>query len=341
MSRAGSRQRGAALLLAMLTLALVASLASTALWLQWRQVEVEDAERGRAQTQWLLTGAFDWTRLILAEDARTAQSGQSSDHLGEPWAIPVQESKLSTFLSQDQQWREGDPEVYLSGQITDAQSRLNLTSLMADGQLDPVASAAWQRLFARLDLPMPELDLLLRRWPLAWKAASEADNAGKEAATPATATARPSGHAGVPLLPRQLDQLVWLGLSPATLERLRPYATVLPRATPVNLNTAPAPVLEAVIAGLDASSARQLLARRSQQPWGSLQEAALALGPLGRQLDARLHAVGSGYFEIRGRIRIDDLVQEELALVERDGMQVRMLWRQARAPEQRQAPLLQ
>ena len=329
------QQSGAALLLAMLTLALVASLASAAMWLQWRQVDIEIAERGRAQTRWLLTGAFDWTRLILAEDARSAQN---SDHLGEPWAIPVQESKLSTFLSQDQQWREGDPEVWLSGQITDAQSRLNLGSLVADGQASPAASAAWVRLFERLDLPMDELDLLLRRWPPAFVAAQ---NAGKTPTTGTVGTGLAGGTAAsAPLLPRQFDQLVWLGLSPATLERLRPYATLLPTATPVNLNTAPAPVLEAVIPGLDASAARKLVARRSQRPWDSLQTAAEALGPLGRQLDHSQHAVSSRYFEIRGRIRIDDVVQEELALVERNNQQVRMLWRQPMPPEQRQTPLL-
>jgi general secretion pathway protein K len=316
------RQRGAALLVAMLTLALVASLASAALWLQWRQVEIEIAERGRAQTQWLLTGAFDWTRLILAEDARSAQN---SDDLGEPWALAVQESKLSNFLSQDQQWREGDPEVFLSGQITDAQSRLNLGSLMVDGQASPSARAAWIRLFERLDLPMSELNQLLRLWPQAFLAAQNTN----------------MGTNNAPLLPQRLDQLAWLGLSASTLERLRPYATVLPKATPVNLNTAPAPVLEAVIPGLDATGARQLLARRNQRPWHSLQEAADALGPLGRKLDQNQHAVGSQYFEIQGRIRIDDRVQEELALVEREGQQVRMLWRRALPPQRMQTPLLQ
>ena len=321
-------QRGAALLVAMLTLALVASLASAALWLQWRQVDIEIAERGRAQTQWLLTGAFDWTRLILAEDARSAQQ---IDHLGEPWALPVQESKLSTFLSQDQQWREGDPEVFLSGQISDVQARLNLTGLVVNGQVSPAASAAWQRLFARLELPMNELDLLLRQWPLAFAAAQTASN------TPA----RASSSANAPLLPQRLDQLVWLGLSQATVDRLHPYAAVLPKATPVNLNTAPEPVLEAVLPGLDASGARQLVARRSQRPWNTLQEAAEALGPLGRMLDHNQHAVSTQFFEIHGRIRIDDLVQEELALVQRDGLQVRMLWRRALAPQASQTPLLQ
>jgi general secretion pathway protein K len=47
--RPAQDQRGAALLTAMLTVALVATLASAALWQQWRQVEIEIAERGRSQ----------------------------------------------------------------------------------------------------------------------------------------------------------------------------------------------------------------------------------------------------------------------------------------------------
>lgn len=330
-------QRGAALLAAMLTLALVATLASGALWLQWRQVAIETAERGRTQTQWLLTGAFDWTRLILAEDARSAQQ---SDHLGEPWALPVQESKLSTFLSQDQQWREGDPEVYLSGQITDAQSRLNLNNLVVNGQTSPAATAAWVRLFERLDLPPNELDLLLRLWPQALAAASQQES-GSGASNRTKPPPGSGDSATPPLLPQRLDQLVWFGLSPTTLERLSPYATLLPKATPVNLNTAPAPVLEAVLPGLDAAGARQLVALRNQRPWNTLQEVADALGPLGRTLEPQKHAVSTHYFEIHGRIRIDDLVQEELALVHREGLQVRMLWRRVLPPQPRPSALLQ
>ena len=308
-------QTGAALLSAMLVVTLVASLASAALWLQWRQVEIEIAERGRAQSQWLMTGAMDWTRLVLAEDNRSAQN---ADHLGEPWALPVQESKLSTFLSQDQQWREGDPEVFLSGQIVDAQSRLNLTSLLEDGKPTPTAVAAWQRMFERLDLPPSELQALLLRWPQAVAASR----------LPPGSTA--SGEA--PLLPQRLDQLVWLGLSPATVERLRPHATVLPVATPVNLNTASEVVLEAVVAGLDPASARQWVQRRSARPWLSLQEASEALGgTVARSLDDRQHAVRSRFFEVQGRLRMEQTAQQEWALIERDGAQTRMLWR-ARAP---------
>jgi len=317
----GVAQRGAALLGAMLTVALVASLASAAMWLQWRQVEIEMAERGRSQSQWLMVGAFDWTRLILAEDARSAQG---ADHLGEPWALPVQESKLSTFLSQDKQWREGDPEVFLSGQITDAQSKLNLASLVENGQVAPAALAAWTRLFERLNLPMGELQALALLWPQALQAQTPAGSQGTTEATSGMQT---------PLLPQRLEQLTWLGLSPQSVAQLRPYATVLPTATPVNLNTASAQVLEAVVPGLDAGAARALVERRSRQPWNSLQQAAEAMGPAGRLLNERQHSVGSRFFEIQGRLRIEQQVRDEWALVERNGTQVRMLWRvRATAP---------
>ena len=94
-----SRQRGAALLAAMLTVALVATLAAGALWQQWRTIEVESAERQRAQARWLLTGALDWARVILREDARASGANAGSDHLAEPWAVPLQEARLSSFLS--------------------------------------------------------------------------------------------------------------------------------------------------------------------------------------------------------------------------------------------------
>ncbi|MBV5297826.1 MAG: general secretion pathway protein GspK, partial [Rhodoferax sp.] len=69
-----THQRGAALLAAMLTVALVATFAAGALWQQWKSIEVEGAERQRSQARWLLTGALDWARVILREDARAGDA---------------------------------------------------------------------------------------------------------------------------------------------------------------------------------------------------------------------------------------------------------------------------
>jgi general secretion pathway protein K len=323
------RQRGAALLTAMLTVALVASLASAALWQQWRQVEIEIAERGRSQTAWMMTGAMDWTRLILREDAISAQ-GAAADHLGEPWALPVQESKLSTFLSQDQQWREGDAEVFLSGQITDAQSRMNVMNLVEDGQISLPALARFAALFERLGLPLAELQTLAQQL----QASLQANKVNQASTNRATPNPGPAA-----LMPQQAAQLVWLGLSPGTLAALQPHITVLPEATPVNLNTASAEVLSAVLPGMDLASARQAVTQRQRGHWASLNAAREALGPNGRLLDDKQHSVQSRYFEVQGRMRIDNVVQQETALVRRDGGQVRMLWR-VRSPQLRlDAPL--
>ena len=80
-----SSQSGAALLLAMITVALVATLAASALWRQWRGVEIESAERARVQSDWILTGALDWGRLILQGDLNEdMRKNQLVDDLTEP-----------------------------------------------------------------------------------------------------------------------------------------------------------------------------------------------------------------------------------------------------------------
>lgn len=321
-------ERGAALLTAMLIVALVTTLASAALWQQWRQVEIETAERGRSQTAWMMTGALDWTRLILREDGL---SSGSVDHLGEPWALPVQESKLSNFLSQDQKWQEGDAEVFLSGQITDAQSRLNVRNLIEDGQVSKAQLARFARLFERLNLPLEELQTLSRQLQEALQ---------NTPATAATGTATAGPPPQTPLMPQQTAQLVWLGLSPATVRALDGFVSVLPETTPVNLNTASAEVLMASLPGLDLGAARQLVAQRDKAPWTSLEAVRKTLGAASALVNDQQHSVNSRYFEVRGRLRIDNVVQQDLALVRRDGNQVRMLWR-VRSPQLTPAPPLQ
>ena len=54
----------------MIIVALVATLAGSMVWQQWRAIQVEAAERARTQSAWILSGALDWARLILREDAR-------------------------------------------------------------------------------------------------------------------------------------------------------------------------------------------------------------------------------------------------------------------------------
>jgi general secretion pathway protein K len=239
---------------------------------------------------------------------------------------------LSTFLSQDQQWREGDAEVFLSGQITDAQSRMNVMNLLEDGKVSPNMLARFAALFERHNLPLAELQTLARQLQASVQA--QAQDTQK---TPPTTTSTTTGLA---LMPQQTAQLMWLGLSPGTLAALQPHITLLPEATPVNLNTASAEVLSASVPGLDFAWARQAVEQRQRGHWASLDAARAALGAAGAQLNDKQHSVQSRYFEVDGRMRIDNVVQQERTLVRRNGNQVSMVWR-IQSPQQRLTPPLQ
>ncbi len=317
------RQAGAALLMAMLTVALVASLAAGALWQQWRSVEVETAERARVQSRWVLIGALDWARLILREDARSG----GADHLAEPWAVPLEEARLSTFLAADKTTTlENDDsaaQTFLSGLITDLQARLNVTNLVDGNKVSEPAQQAFAKLFKQLGLPPGELTALAENLRLAQ------DTSTDNSATQQTA-----------LLAQRVDQLVWLGLSPRSLAVLRPYITLLPVRTPVNLNTASATVLYACIPALDMAGAQRLVSARQSSHFRTLADAAALIGQSSRSLNESQHSVSTRFFEIQGRLRLDQSVVEERSVVQRDGLSVKTLWRE-RGNQGRQNSTLQ
>ena len=311
------RQQGAALLLAMLTVTLVATLAAAAAWQQWRSIEIEMADRQRSQASWILTGALDWSRLILREDARGNRNSGNADHLAEPWAMPLEESRLSTFLAADRNNNADDVmEAFLSGRIMDLQGRLNFRNLLAltgSGKaptLSPSDMAAFRRLYASLNLPVEELEAAVQLLLTSMRRAEE--------------DAKPS-----PLMPQRFEQLSWLGISPESLRALTPHVTLLPTNTRVNLNTASAEVLAATLEGVETGLARQLVAQREATPFTSLDDVRRYL-PEGLQeaVNSERHDVRSQYFEIHGRLRLGDTVIEEKSVVVRSGLQVSVRWRE-------------
>ena len=105
--------------------------------------------------------------------------------------------------------------------------------------------------------------------------------------------------------------------------------TVLPERTNVNLNTARAEVLAACLPGLGLADARRLVLERERDPWRDFGAVAQSLPPsLVSQLLPDHHGLRSRYFEVRGRLRLDDAVIEERSLVTRNELQVRVLWRE-------------
>ncbi len=311
-----SSQHGAALLAAMLLVALVATFAAGALWQQWRTLEVESAERQRSQARWLLTGALDWARVILREDARAGDASAPTDHLAEPWAVPLQEARLSTFLAalpdatspSNVNLLASDnalsQQVLLSGRISDMQARLNVTNLLNGEQLDTTTVLMFERLFSALGLPASQLQGLTQGLLAAQRQGSTA-----------------------PLMPQRVSQLTWLGLPADTVQALAPYITVLPVRTPINLNTASAPVLLASVPGLSLSDAQRLVQQRERQHWASLDAFQKSLGR-SVSLDSH-HSVSTRYFEVLGQLRMPHTTLQERSLVQRDLAELKVLWRES------------
>lgn len=307
--RAG--QSGAAILTAMIIVALVATLSAAMIWQQWRAVQVEVAERARLQAGWILSGALDWAKLILREDAKSG----GPDHLGEPWAVPLAEARLSTFLAADKNNNTDDgPEAFLSGSIVDAQSRFNLRNLLDnENKVSPPAVAALQELLRAVDVS-PSL-------------AQRIATGMKDAIAPANPNE--GGPANAPLLPRTVAQLTWLGVDPESIQRMSPYVVLLPVPTPVNVNTAPPEVLMAAVAGLDRGTAQRIVTHRQRSPFKSVNEFQEQLPENLRPLVSPNQAnTTTNFFEVRGRLRLADRVLEESSLVERTGNTIVTLSRQ-------------
>ena len=237
-------------------------------WQQWRAIQVEAAERARTQSAWILSGALDWARLILREDAKTP-SRRHVDHLGEPWAVPLAEARLSTFLAADKDNTDDAPDAFLSGAITDAQARYNLTNLLeatGDGidarELASAAAAVRDR--RRVDR---------RR-----------DAHRRRAARCGTAAAPPTRRERAPRRcrhrrPRRSAAHAAVGRAsspgsasmPESLRALEPYVVLFPTRSGsdtawVNVNTAPREVLVAAVDKLDLATAERIVQSRQRAP---------------------------------------------------------------------------
>ncbi len=300
----------------MLILTLVATLASGMVWQQWRAIQVESAERARTQAAWILSGALDWARLILREDARTG----GADHLGEPWAVPLAEARLSSFLAADRDNNSAAEseglEAFLSGSITDAQSRWNLRRLIdAEGKVAPAQLRVLQRLAEQAGLPSDSSERIAQALRKVW-----APSVAASGAAPAQAA----------IAPQRLAELTWLGIDADAIRRLEPWVTLLPSSdTRVNVNTAAAEVIAATVDGMGLGSAQRLLQERQRVPLRDLNSAAArAYFPADPQTNLDGLGVSSRYFIVQGRLRLGERVLEERSLIERRQLDIVVLARE-------------
>lgn len=282
-------ERGAALLIAMLVLTLVATVASAMVWHQQRAIEVEAAERARNQAGVMLVAILDTARFFI----RTRPRNEPFVN-GEGYSRKLEDFRLSQLLAVDSENNaDSELEAFFSAQITDAQDRYNLRRLV-DAEGKPVAV---------------EIDALRRLCEAAGAGAAAADRLAEALA----AVWSDAGTDG-PLPPGRIEQLAWLGIDPDTVRLLAPHVTLLPTPTPVNANNASVPALMAAIDGLDAGTARVIVDRRAPAGLKNVDELK-ALLPEAVKIDAARVGVQTSHFNVRASVRLGDRSLAERWLV--------------------------
>lgn len=296
--RSVSRKRGVALITAMLITALAASVAASLSWDNALDVRRTMVMLYRDQAIQVAVGSEGWVRNILRDD----QASSTSDHLDEIWATEI------PALPIDAQAVQG--EIY--GEIQDLQGRFNINNLIdASGQTHQPSLEQFKRLLAALGLEDRLAEIIAD-----WLDADQTESIPFGAEDPLyTGLTPPYRTANRPIL--SVSELAAVdGMDRSSFDILLPHVTALPGRTPINVNTASAPVLQSLGSNITLSDAEGLIALREG---GGFADYGGVFAPL---VEADLQQDGfsetSSYFQLKAVVQIDTVRISLFTVLHRD-----------------------
>lgn len=260
------RQKGMALIMAVLVAALVASVAIVLASRAHQWLNQLQNRQNFVVAQTIAYSAVDLARFTIRDDMRN----NSVDHRKEAWNLPIPEIKIEEGVA--------------SGQVEELQGRFNLASMVTSGKINESGVAAYTRLCSAIGISTSLAETL-------------ADAVEKD-----LETKRQAG--GVGTFPYEvLSDLAHLdGYDADVLESLKPYVAILPETMPVNVNFATAEVLQATIDGLSSSDAAEVVSTRNSKHFANFTEFAAALpADLRSKATSANFTVQSNYFMILTR----------------------------------------
>ncbi len=236
-----NKERGSATITALIVVSISTLIISGLMWRQEVQVRQLEHRRLQQQAVWIERSAIDLARVVLREDLR---SGGVADFVGEPWSLPLAQSRVAEFFKSTDLPYEIE-NMTIRGQLIDAQSRFNLRNLLSnDGQqFNAVGISIYSRLLNLLGLETQLANptaLFLLKNGLAF------DHSEQLRSIP--------------------------GYSEKSIQLLSQYVITLPKATPINLNTASIEVLMAISPSISRDEAEKITLARVMQPFKSAGE---------------------------------------------------------------------
>ena len=299
-----TRQRGVAVITALLLTTLAVTIVASLFWAQQVQVRSMENQRLHLQTKWILRGALDWARLVLRQDGLDTRTYTS---LTAVWNTPLAETRLDQYIERERVQGENF-DATLSGRIIDATSRYNLTNLANGPRVNLSHVVIYKRLLTNLQLDPALADKTAKA------VAASAEPLPRQEGSTEPVVARTSS----PIALTRLEDLLSIpGYTPQIVEKMREFVTVLPAdALTVNVNTAPAEVISALIENFSVAQANALVARRKQAYYRFKSDFEQQLYGATR-IDDGAWDVKSEYFLVLSRVRLDRAALDAEALVRR------------------------
>jgi len=279
--RAGTRRnRGVALITAMLITALATLVAANLAWDNALDVRRTMVLMNRDQALQVALGAESLVISVLHQDLDEGQT----DHLGEFWA-----GDLPVFPI------EGG-EVF--GTIEDLQGRFNINNLIdPNGKIDAEALEQFRRLLNALGLD-PRFAGITADWLDSDENAEFPDGAEDPIYTGMIPPYRSANQTLT-----SVSELAALeGMDKASLDTLLPHIVALPGRTNINVNTATAAVLQSLDENMSPSDVEGLLKERESGGFSDIQTAFASL--VTPDVLSRLDE-STDYFQCRVVVRID------------------------------------
>ena len=274
-------QRGVALIIALLVVSL-ATLLAVAMTTRQQLDIARTANIIQGDQAYLYALASEsWAKHILFRDSQNT----TIDSLNEVWATSLVPLPI--------------PGGVIQVHLEDLQGRFNLNNLVSNNQPNLPAIAVFQRLLRILDLP-PELAAVVVDWI----------DSNNEAQLPSGAedntylAKTPAYRAANQPLRSPSEMRLLAGFDADSYQKLLPFVCTLPTLTPININTASLPVLQAVVAGLSETDAKTLIATRQNQPFNALADFLVYKAVAGLTVDSNNLAVSTQYFLLTASVQV-------------------------------------
>lgn len=301
-SRAAAVQQGAALITALLLVAIASIVATGMYYDSFLYIKRSGNLLLSDQARLYALGAEDWAIDTLRRDTI---DNPDRDHLAEEWAAVLPPLPI-----------DGGS---LQGGVEDQQGRFNLNNLIdVNGELNQTALEQFQRLLEAVGL---ELQLAGR--VVDWLDANQEPMFPDGAEDPVyTGLQQPYRTANGPIT-SSTELLAIEGFNRERYQAISAYVTALPSGTTVNVNTASAPVLYAVVPGITAAEAEGLVDSRPEDGFASMTE----FSNLAPSADLAELSLTSQYFRLLVRVTIGTLQSNLYSLIVRDPAAVRPILR--------------